>query len=126
MSENIIATIVTIIATLGGWDTIKYFLHRKSNAKKVEADAEKAIAEADNAEALANQSEFNVLKDTMIFLQTQLKEKEERFANQTDLVRKLNIENLELTRRVTMLEAERSMKLCERRGCKDREPQSGY
>lgn len=110
--NEILATILTIITTLGGWEAIKYIIHRKANSRIVEAKADG--------------SEFGILRDTMIFLEQQLKEKEERFAEQTAVVRKLNAENLELVRKNAMLEAECSLKLCKRRNCKDREPQSGY
>lgn len=110
--NDTIKTILTIVTTLGGWESIKYFIHRKSNTRI--------------AEAKADGSEFSVLRDTVIFLQEQLQKKEERFAEQTDLVRKLTAENLELTRQNAMLKAERALKLCERRNCGNREPQSGY
>ncbi len=110
--DQTIATILTIITTLGGWESIKYIINRKTN-KRVE-------------EAKADTSEFSVLRDTVVFLQEQLQKKEQRFAEQTDLVRKLNAENLELTRDSAMLRAERELKLCERRNCARREPQSGY
>lgn len=111
-----ITTIVTIISsvltTLGGAELVKWLLNRKANSRIKEAEADT--------------SEFTVLRDTMIFLEQQLKEKEERFAEQTAVVRKLNAENLELTRKTAMLETERSLKLCERRNCGQRQPQSGY
>ena len=111
MSE-IVTTILAVLTTLGGWEAIKFFIHRKSNNRI--------------AEAQADGSEFSVLRDTVIFLQEQLQKKEERYAEQTDLVRKLTAENLELTRQNAMLKAERALKLCERRNCGNREPQSGY
>lgn len=110
--NEIVATILTVLTALGGWEAIKYFIHRKPNTRI--------------AEAQADGSEFSVLRDTVVFLQEQLQKKEERFAEQTDLVRKLTSENLELTRQNAMLKAERALKLCERRNCGNREPQSGY
>ena len=110
--NEIVATILTVLTALGGWEAIKYFIHRKPNSRI--------------AEAQADGSEFSVLRDTVVFLQEQLQKKEERFAEQTDLVRKLTSENLELTRQNAMLKAERALKLCERRNCGNREPQSGY
>lgn len=111
-----ITTIITIISsvltTLGGAELVKWLLNRKANSRIKEAEADI--------------SEFTVLRDTMIFLEQQLKEKEERFAEQTGVVRKLNAENLELTRKTAMLETERGLKLCERRNCSQRQPQSGY
>lgn len=110
--NGILTTILTIVTTLGGWEMIKYFIHRKSNSRI--------------AEAKADGSEFTVLRNTVIFLQEQLHKKEERFAEQTDVIRKLTGENLALTRENAMLKAERALKLCERRNCANREPQSGY
>lgn len=101
-----------IVGSLGFWELIKYLLHRRANSRKAESEADA--------------SEFSVLRDTMIFMENQLKNKEERFAEQTAVVRKLNAENLELVREVTMLKTERGLKLCERRNCLKREPQSGY
>lgn len=110
--KEVILTAASILGTLGGWEMIKYLINRKTNTRKAEAEADS--------------SEFTVLRDTVVFLQEQLQKKEERFAEQTDLVRKLTSENLELTRENAMLKAERSLKLCERRNCMNREPQSGY
>ena len=110
--KEIVLTVASVLGTLGGWEMIKYLLNRKTNTRKAEAEADS--------------SEFTVLRDTVVFLQEQLQKKEERFAEQTDLVRKLTSENLELTRENAMLKAERSLKLCERRNCMNREPQSGY
>ena len=110
--NEILTTILTIVTTLGGWEMVKYFINRKSNSRI--------------AEAKADGSEFTVLRDTVVFLQEQLQKKEERFAEQTDVVRRLTAENLELTRENAMLKAERALKLCERRNCGNREPQSGY
>ena len=105
-------TIASVLGTLGGWEAIKYLLNRKTNTRKAEAEADS--------------SEFSVLRDTVIFLEQQLQQKEERFAEQTNLVRKLTNENLELVRENAMLKTERGLKLCERRNCPNREPQSGY
>ena len=91
--NEILATILTIVTTLGGWEAIKYFVNRKSNSRI--------------AEAKADGSEFTVLRDTVVFLQEQLQKKEERFAEQTDVVRRLTAENLELTRENAMLKTER-------------------
>ncbi len=85
-------------------------INRKTNARKAEADADMV--------------EFSVLKETVTFLQEQLRDKEKRFAEQTDLMRKLTNEDLELTKENATLRAGRALKLCERRNCLDREPQS--
>lgn len=109
---QILTTIATIIATLGGWETIKYFLNRKTNKRKAEAEADSA--------------EFTVLRQSVEFLQVQLQNKEKRFAEEIEVVRKLTTENLQLTSENVKLKTERSLKLCGRRNCAQREPQSGY
>ena len=110
---TIIATAFgTGIGSIGGWELVKWFLNRKSNKRM--------------AEAKADDSEFSVLSKTNTFLQEQLAKKEERFVEQTDRIRALTSENIQLTGRVARLEAERCMKLCEVRNCPNRQPQSGY
>lgn len=109
---EILTTFSSVIVGLGGLELIKWLTTRKQNKRIVEAQADS--------------SEFSVLREAMVFLEQQLKEKEERFAEQTAVVRKLNAESLELTRENAMLKTERSLKLCERRNCDKRQPQSGY
>lgn len=110
--EKIVPHVVSMLLALGGFEFIKWLFGRKTDKRQQEASADS--------------SEFSVLKETNIFLQEQLKLKEERFAEQTQVVRKLTTDNLELTREVAMLKTERGLKLCERRNCVQREPQSGY
>ena len=87
---TIISTVASLIGTLSIWEMVKYFINRKTNKRKEEA-------EADNAE-------FQVLRDMIVFLQEQLKEKEERFADQTARLRKTQDENFNLLREKAMLE----------------------
>ena len=67
---QVIEIVVSVITALGGWEMIKYLMNRKTNRRKEEA-------EADNVE-------FNVLREAMEFLKTQLKDKEQRFAEEKD------------------------------------------
>lgn len=117
---------ISVIGALGGWEAIKWFLNRKDNQRVTGADADKKETEADA-------DEFHLLREQIEFLQKQLLDKETRFAEQTNVVRDLNRQLLESSviigkrdARVAELEAERNLKLCERRGCGRREPQSGY
>ena len=121
-----IKMILTVVTTLGGFEGVKWLMNRKSN---------KAIAEAsaDTAEIKAEESEFTYLRGRVEFAEQQLLMKEQRFAEQTDVLRKaqndlLNstLENGKHQAEIARLKAERAMKLCERRGCQSREPQSGY
>lgn len=110
---EIIGTVIaSVLTAFGGWEAIKYFLNK---------DINKRIAEAE-----ADSVEFNVLRQTVEFLQTQLREKEERFAQQTELVRKLNAEVLELTKEKGKVELELQTYRCIRKKCSQREPQNGY
>ena len=126
MTKELITILATLLTSIGGWEAIKWLLNRKSNKRIAEAAAEK--------EELNNErDEFHFLRERLEFKDKQLMEKEQRFAEQTDLVRNLNkqlldktIGNGNLQARIASLEAERRMKLCEKRGCVDRQPQSGY
>ena len=109
---NIIETLVTILTAMGGWETVKYLFNRKSNARISEAEADTA--------------EFHILKEQIEFLQEQMKQKEERFADQTTIVRNLNSEVLELTKKLGNTELELQKYRCIRPKCQQREPQNGY
>lgn len=82
--------LVAIIGALGGFEGIRYFIHWRDNKKMVHLQA--------------TGSELQTLKETNIFLQQQLLEKEQRFAEQTTLVRKQNVEILNLTKEKAELE----------------------
>lgn len=113
--------VVVVSAVVGGSvvKTLDWVLTRRENKKK-------ARAEADQAEVRAEADEFHHLREMVEWMQASLKEKEERFADQTQLVRRIQRELLEAEKKVAKLETERSMKLCEVRNCGKREPQSGY
>lgn len=119
-------TLLAIVGTLGGWEAIKWLLTRRAN-KKV-ADATAAQAEVQTEEA-----EFVYLRKRIEFSEQQLAAKEQRFADQTEVLRTaqrelldMTIANGELLAEIAALKAERALKLCERRGCANRQPQSDY
>lgn len=87
---TIISTIASLLGTLSIWEAVKYFLNRKTNKRKEEAEADTA--------------EFNVLREMITFLQEQLKAKEEQYANQTERLRKTQDENFNLLREKALLE----------------------
>ena len=99
-------------AAIGGWELIKYLLNIRSNKRKERAEADSA--------------DFGVLRETVEFLQTQLKEKEERFANQTDRLRKIQDDYFELMKKDAQTELELQKYRCIRAKCPNREPQNGY
>ncbi|MBP3353316.1 MAG: hypothetical protein J6L02_01510 [Bacteroidales bacterium] len=123
---DIVTVVSTVLASLGGFEFMKWLFTRRSN-KRI------AAAQANSKEIEVETDEFHLLRERLELSDRQLLEKEQRFYEQTLLVRKLNKQLLEktnengaLSARISSLEAERAMKLCERRGCERREPQSGY
>lgn len=134
-------TIVALLSALGGWEAIKYvvtsIVNRKSNKRINEAEADSKEAEADSKEATADGDEFHVLREMIEFLQAQLKEKEERFAEQTSLLRKLNAEIVQVTdnkndeilkkvEEIGALKLEIQKYKCVVPKCQNRQPQNGY
>lgn len=108
--------ILAIIGALGGFEAIKWTINAWRNR---ETDARKQ-------ETAADSDEFHLLREQIEFLQTQLKEKELRFAEQTELVRKQNTDFIDLTKEKAALELELALKRCERKQCTNRQPQNGY
>lgn len=109
---GIIETLLTVITALGGFEAIKYFLNRKTNKRKAEAEADSA--------------EFNALREYNEFLQRQLSDKEERFTNQTDRLRTIQDEYFDLMKKNAQTELELQKYRCIRAKCPNREPQNGY
>ena len=124
--NDILQTSLTVLGSIGGVETIKWFLSRKTNKRVAEADA-------DIAEVKAEEAEFDYLNKRIEAAEAQLLQKEERFHEQTLLLRDTQkqlmeaiVENGTLKAEIATLKAERAMKLCERRGCAERVPQSGF
>ena len=118
MTEFIIG-LSSAIGAIGGWELIKYLLNLKTNKRKEEAEADSL--------------EFSVLKDTVTFLQEQLheqvqqdSEKEKRFVEQTQRLRKVQDDNYQLLKEKSKLELELQMYRCVVKKCPNREPQNGY
>jgi hypothetical protein len=123
---NILEISASMGAAIGGWEFIKYMLNIRTNKRKERSEADKAKAEADKAEAEANSADFSVLRETVEFLQQQLKDKEERFANQTDRLRKVQDDYFELLKTDAQKDLELQRFRCVRPKCAQREPQNGY
>lgn len=104
--------IASILTALGGWELVRWFINRKQNARIAEAEADGA--------------EFKTLREYNEFLQQQLSEKEERFSNQTDRLRKVQDEFFELMRKNAQTELDLQKYRCIRAKCQSREPQNGY
>lgn len=124
--QDMITTAVALLGTLGGWELVRYLLNRRARKRQ-------EVAAADSAEIQAERDEYHLLRERLEFADKQLYEKEQRFNEQTGVLRETNRQLIEAERKIgqlqaenSALKAERAMKLCERRGCADRQPQSGY
>lgn len=124
MNWEIISTIIgTILGSQAVAEIVRWVKNRKTDSRIEEAHADS--------------EEFNSLRETLQFLQDQLKAKEERFAEQTDLVRNLNTEVIQLTREKATVEleyarhkADTELELekvrCEDKPCPWRRPPNAY
>ena len=111
--------IATILGSLGGWEAIKYFIHRKQNNRIAEAEADGV--------------EFGVMKETIEFLQEQLKEmveqdaaKEERFREQTNRLRETQDREYKLIAENNQLKLDLATYRCVVPKCPNREPKNNY
>ena len=123
---NILEISASMDAAIGGWEFIKYMLNIRTKKRKERSEADKPKTEVDKAEAEANSADFSVLRETVEFLQQQLKDKEERFANQTDRLRKVQDDYFELLKTDAQKDLELQRFRCVRPKCAQREPQNGY
>ncbi|MCM1020934.1 MAG: hypothetical protein NC343_02035 [Muribaculum sp.] len=103
---------VAAITACGGIELLKLLLLRRTHQRKASAEAAT--------------SEFHIIQETNQFLQQQLKEKEERFAEQTQVVRQLNSEIIKQLKDISALECQLATTRCLVRHCPNREPQNGY
>lgn len=115
--------LVAFIGALGGLEFVKWgynaIVNRKNNTRINDAEAET--------------TEFHLLEEQITFLQQQLKEKEERFVEQTDLLRNVQRDLLtlekekaltetEYLKRISQLELELAMVRCNDEECPFRQP----
>lgn len=135
-----ITEILTIVTTVGGSGLIQWFFNRKVQRQIDEVKLRQDTALSEQEETKSNVAEFHYWKERTEIAEehnTQLTERwhEEmkRYHDQTLLVRDQNKQLLEradkiadLKAEISELKAERAMKLCERKGCGQRIPQSGY
>lgn len=79
--------IITLAGAFGGLEFVKWLFNRKTNSRLAVAEAER--------------SEFHILQETNEWLQKQLQEKEARFVEQTDLLRKVQRELLYMAKEMS-------------------------
>lgn len=104
--------VIAIFGSLGGLELIKWLFNRKANARL-------ALAEAESAE-------FHTLQETTEFLQKQLQEKEERFVEQTNRLRKTQDELFMAKEAEYAARIELVQKKCEDLPCPFRRPPNAH
>lgn len=107
---------VILITALGGIEGIKQFLKwwmSRKNSARID-------------DARADLEEFKALREYNEFCQKQLSEKESRFVEQTDRLRKVQDDLLKQKEENAQLRIELALKRCEKKGCGERQPPNGY
>lgn len=125
--------LLSILGSQGVIEGARWFFNRKNQAKVAEAQADAAQTKAEEDEFHLKQERLRFADEQLLAKDKQLAEWSDRHYEQTLLLREKNEQLLatqtelgEAKAEIASLRAERAMKLCERRGCKDRQPQSGY
>jgi hypothetical protein len=130
---EIITIVVSSIVGGGIVGTLNWWITRKSKAKEAESNAELMRVNAEKEEFHFWEERCSVAENHNMQLTERMHQEMERYHEQTLLVREQNRQLLEradiiadLKEEISALKAERAMKLCERKGCQQRQPQSGY
>ena len=110
-----VETIFTLIGVLGGVETLKWLLTFRSAARKARAEASESVV---NTDSLRNK----MYEETILFLQSQLQEKEKNFALLNDQLHNAMRSELDLTRRLGEMQLKFLSSRCDRRECALREP----
>lgn len=135
-----LAEILTIVGTISGTGVFQWFFSRKVQKQIDEVKLRQDTALSEQEETKSNVAEFHYWQERTDIaekhnaqLTERWHEEMKRYHDQTMLVREQNKQLLEradviadLKQEISALRAERAMKLCERKGCGQRIPQSGY
>lgn len=109
---NTIELIITLVSAIGGIEAVKWMYTRKASARLADAQAEG--------------EEWQTLRNVTEFLQTSIKDKEERFAEQTTIVRQQNRDLLDAERKIANLEIELGKVRCDDLNCPFRLPPNAF
>lgn len=131
---------VKVLIAFGGLEFFKWLFTRKQNKRVAEAQADNA--EYENYQKQIDRYEERLADKDRIIAEkdARLEDKErkyhdisDKYHEQTLLLREVQAERLKKEEecgnykaKISELLAERKMKLCERKGCRERQPQSGY
>lgn len=110
-----VETFITIAGAFGGLEALKWFFSLRSARRKADGEA---------AECFENvmTKRVKTYEDSIVFLQTQLREKERQFADLTARYQESMEKVLELTRALGEMKLRYRQSRCDRRDCADRKP----
>lgn len=137
---SLIEIITTVAGTFGGLELFKWLFTRKQNKRVAEAQADNAEYESYQKqidryeERMADKDRIIAEKDAqLIDKERKYHDISDKYHEQTLLLREVQAKLLKKEEecgdkkaKISELLAERKMKLCERKGCGQRMPQSGY
>ena len=137
---NWVDVLVMVLGALGGLEFIKWLFTRKSSGRVAQAQADDAEYEGYQKqidryeERLADKDKIIAEKDAqLIDKERKYHDISDKYHEQTLLLRETNAKLLKKEEecgdkkaKISELLAEKKMKLCERKGCTNRMPQSGY
>lgn len=129
-----------MLGAVGGFELIKWVFTRKSSKRVEKAQADDAEYESYQKqidryeERLADKDRIIAEKDARLEdKENKYHDMSNKYHEQTLLLREINAKLLKKEEecgdkkaKISELLAERKMKLCERKGCAQRQPQSGY
>lgn len=131
--ENIVTMVTCMGGVTGITELVRWWLGRKTDARKAESEADLSEVKSKVEEFHLWEERCSVAEKHNMQLTERMHTEMERYHEQTLLVRDQNKQLLEradiiadLKEEISALKAERAMKLCERKGCEKRIPQSGY
>lgn len=110
-----IETLISIAGALGGLEAIKWIIGLKNSRKKAEADTEDTIATV-----IAKRSQ--TYEESITFLQGQLRDKEQQFAELSEKYQSSMTHALELTRQLGEMKLKYRSARCDRKDCLQRKP----
>ena len=110
-----IETVITIIGALGGLEAIKWLVNLRANRRKAAGEA---------AECFENVASKRVktYEDSIVFLQTQLQDKERQFAELSSKYQESMQRELKLTEQLGCLKLKYRFSRCDRKDCENRKP----
>ena len=125
-ANDVILLISTVLGSQVIIDLVKWAINKKNAKRIASAEVKDREAKAEMIETESDRKNYELLNDQIKELIVMLKDANTENKKKTECIRQQNDQILKVTSDNAKLTAERSLKLCEVRGCTNREPESGY